>query len=151
MMKRYGSVTGIREQCDPRLHGEIRDMFGFAIDRGIARFRSRSQSRCRRALRNRRQVRLEMLEIRVLPSYTFTFNGTTAATIEQTANSGNGGDSLALIQVPGTGLEHSVNGGAFSPVWTGGTPPNSPAVTVTIDRPPVSRAIRSRLAPPSHR
>ena len=39
-----------------------------------------------------------MLETRVVPSYTFTFNGTTVATIQQTANSGDVGDSLVLIQ-----------------------------------------------------
>ena len=72
-----------------------------------------------------------MLETRVVPTYSFSF-AANVATVQQTANVGNAGDNLFIVQGP-AGLEHSTDGVTFSSVWTGGTPPNTAAVTVNIN------------------
>jgi hypothetical protein len=73
----------------------------------------------------------ERLEDRALLSYTFSFNGTDTATVQQAAGSNN--DSVYIVEVAGTGLEYSTDGVNFSSAWTGGTPPNGAAVTVNIN------------------
>jgi hypothetical protein len=109
-------------------------MYGLSMRPRMKCVRAGISSKSRRTLHHRRRSTLELLEGRVVPSYTFSFDGVSAATVTQTANAGNAGDSLVLAQVAGTGLEYSVNGSAFSSMWTGGTPPNAAGVTVTVNQ-----------------